>query len=260
MDRLRASIRSLTPAQRGTLALLTALVLVVAGVLIVSLARPDDPESTAAPATSTSVTTPTTTTTTDPGASTSTSTTEPTTTTSTTEPTTTTTEPPERALVLRPDGLGDLYFGDPAGDVLGGLEVVLGAPDEDTGWVDQLENYGTCLGSEVRFVRWRSLNVFFTDGPSDWGPADFRHVAAYTHSGFLDPDVLDLVSSDGLSLGSPVGDVRALYGQGAVTDDEVFGPLWVFDPPGSGYQWGEVSGTEPEDTVESISGGFACGE
>lgn len=258
MDRLRSSIRALTPAQQGTLGLLAALVLLATGVLIVTLAAPDedrpltadgDPTTTSPPAPTTSTTVVTTTTASVAD-----------TTTTTTEPTTTTTLAPERELVLRPDGIGGSYFGDRAGPVFDALVAVLGEPDEDTGWVDQLENYGTCLGSEVRFVRWRSLNVFFTDGPSDWAPAETRHLASYTQASFFGPDPLDLVTSDGVTLGTRVGDVRARYGDEAVVDDEIFGPLWIWDPPGSAYQWGEVSGTAPEDTVLSISGGFACGE
>lgn len=247
-------------AQRVTLGVLGVFVmLAAAGAVVVAVSAPGTTDAAASTTTepSPSTTAPSTTTSTD---ATTTTTTEVTTTTSEPASTTTSTEPPERVLVLRPDGIDGAYFGDDASQVLDALTTVLGSPDSDTGWVDQMANYGTCLGDTVRFVQWGSLRVFFTDGPSDWAPAGVRHLASYTQSGALSDHVLDLVTSDGLSLGSPVGDIRALYGDDAVVDDPAYGPLFVYDPPGFGYQWGEVTGTAAEDTILSIVGGFACGE
>ncbi|MEX1044308.1 MAG: hypothetical protein WD020_06685, partial [Acidimicrobiia bacterium] len=140
------------------------------------------------------------------------------------------------------------------------LLAILGDPDEDTGWVDQAENYGVCHGSEVRFVRWGSFQAFFTDGPSDWAPAGTRHFASYTQAAYFEADEVDLVTADGLSLGSPVGDVRAIYGSDSVYDDLLYGPVFFYDPPGPAQQWGVVTGLEPDDVIESINGSFACGE
>lgn len=243
--------------QRATLGVLAVLVMTAAGVaLVATLTRGNDfpiagEPSTTRPAVPT--TAPTTTT------LAATSTTPPQSTTTTTVETTTTTRA-DPLLVLRSDGVDDLVFGDTADDVLAVLEGLLGEPDDDTGWVDQMQNYGVCLGDEVRFVRWGSFQAFFTDGPSDWAPAGVRHFASYTQAGVFDGETLDMVTGEGLSLGSPVGDVRAIHGEDAVYDDGLYGPVFVHDPPGPAQLWGSVSGLAPDDVVESITGSYACGE
>lgn len=250
----------MTSAQRATLGVLGSVVLVVAVVAVV-LAGGDDEDQVVAESTSTtSQAAPSSSATTTAVVTTTTTvaTTTVTTIATTVEPTTTTT--PESDLVLHPDGVGDFSFGEPANAVLATLLAVLGDPDEDTGWVDQAENYGVCLGSEVRFVRWGSFQAFFTDGPSDWAPAGIRHFASYTHALYFEADDVPLVTMDGLSLGSPVGDVRALYGTDSVYDDLLYGPVFFYDPPGPAQQWGSVTGLDPDDTIESINGSFACGE
>lgn len=258
MDRLRRTFDDMTPAQRGVLAVLSLLVLMTAVVAVIAAlgAGSDNPtagETTATPSSTSTVTpgsaTTSTTTTTVVSDSTAVTSTSP-----------TTTLPPERQLLLRPDGIADLYFGDPVEAVLGALRSVLGEEDEDTGWIDTKGQYRTCIGSEVRFVRWRSLQVFFTDGPSDWAPDGVRHMASYTHGDFFTDDLLDLVTADGVRIGTPVGDLRATYGDGAVMDDPANGPLFVYDPAGAAFQWGFLSGLDPADRLLSISAGFACSE
>lgn len=249
--------------QRATLGVLAVLVMVVTGLaLVVTLNRGDDVPTAAEPSTTRLVETTVASTTT---ITETTSTTAPTTTTiaettTTTTAETTTTTRPDPLLVVRADGVDHLVFGDAADDVLAVLEALLGEPDDDTGWVDQMQNYGVCLGDQVRFVRWGSFQAFFTDGPSDWAPAGVRHFASYTQAGVFDGEILDMVTEDGLSLGSPVGDVRAIHGEEAVYDDDLYGPVFVHDPPGPAQLWGSVSGLAPDDVIESITGSYACGE
>ena len=265
MNRLRRSLDELTPSQRATLGLLTVLVVVAAAVAVVAatvrLDQQETSDSTLVPTTAIPPSSANTTATTQP----ETTTTLPETTTTTSEPATTTTTTtsttvPVTTMTLRADGVDGWYFGDGASEVLDGLMATLGEPDEDTGWVDQQEEYGICIGSEVRFVRWESFQGFFTDGPSDWGPSGFRHFASYTQSVSFAGDEVAARTADGLALGSPVGDIRALYGQDSVFDDPLYGPVFLYDPPGAAQQWGSVSGLAADDTISSIVGGFACGE
>jgi hypothetical protein len=260
---MRSFLDTLEPWQRGVLVVLSVAVLVTAIVLAVVVATrgpseqgPRETTTTTSPASSTS-TTPTSTTTSSPTSSTSTSTST-TTSTTTTTPTTITMVPPE-SLMLRPDGLGDADFGTGAAEAVESVEAVLGDPDLDTGWLP-VSQVGACIGSEVRFVRWGSLQIFLTDGPSDWGPAGVRHLAAYDHAAALGSPVHPLQTDTGISIGTPVGDVRAILGTDAVTGEEGFAPVFTIDPPGPGYQWGGLSGLDPTDVVESISGGFSCAD
>lgn len=182
--------------------------------------------------------------------------------TTTSSATTTTTVPdPRSLLVLEPDGLGEVPFGMETSEALARLRELLGDPDEDTGWIPSFSAFGTCPGNEVRVVRWRTLEVFFSDGPTDWGPAGVRHFFSYSNSALVDAPVLDLATREGLRIGSTVGDVRAFYGDDAViADDPFFPPSFQYDVPGAGFLWGLVSGGEPTDVVQSIAGGFGCGE
>jgi hypothetical protein len=261
MNRLRRSLDELSPAQRATLGLLTVLVVAAAAVAVVAATSQGD-EPTASDTTiragTTTSTAPEVTTVPTTSAETTTSTTSLPTTTA--PSTTTTTAVPVTGLVLRADGVDGWYFGDDASAVLDNLREALGAPDDDTGWVDQRENYGICIGEEVRFVRWGSFQAFFTDGPSDWGPAGVRHFASYTQAVYFDGDRIEAETADGLSLGSPVGDIRALYGEDSVFDDLIYGPVFYYDPPGAAQQWGSVTGLAADDTIESINGSFACSE
>ncbi|HSJ27107.1 MAG TPA: hypothetical protein VLB67_02785 [Acidimicrobiia bacterium] len=263
MNRVRRAFDLMSPSQRATLGLLLALVFVTAVVAVaatVARSGGNDQQAATTVSTATSTTTSTSTTTTTAPTTTSTSTTPTTSTTSTSTTSTTVPAFPTDDLLLRADGVGRLRFGDPWGEVLDVLLELLGAPDEDSGWVDQASHYGICLGDEVRFVRWGTFQVFFTDGPSDWRQDGIRHFASYSQSVYFAGRELDLVTVDGVSLGTAVGDVRAILGAEAVTDDPIYGPVFSYDPPGPGWQWGFLSGLEPDDVVEVIFGSIACGE
>lgn len=261
MEHLRRLLEGLEPWQRAVFFTLTGAV-ALTGVFAAVIASTSD--SAPPPPTITTTSLPSTTETSTP------STTAPlsasdqpstTTTSTTTSTTTTTTAPsPEELLVLRPDGLGEAVFGSSADDVVRYLDDLLGPSSEDTGWVDQAETYGTCLGTEVRFVRWDSLQIFLTDGPSDWAPAGTRHFAAYGHGETVGTPVLDLATAEGVRIGTTVGDLRAIYGNEVVDDDPFIGPYFEVDVPGAGFLLGLLSGTEPADVVLTIGAGESCGE
>lgn len=263
LARVRRSIDELDRSQQVVLGLLAIAVMTVAGVAVVLVAsggsgrEPATADSTVTTAISTSTSSSTSTTASQETTTTETPSTETTTTTTVSE---TTTIPSEPLPVLRADGIGDLAFGDDASRAFEALVGWFGVPDHDTGWVDQFENYGVCLGETVRFVRWGSLQTFFSDGPTDWAPGGRRHFASFTQAVYFDGDELDLVTTDGLALGSPVGDVRALYGEEAVYDDGIYGPVFLVDLPGPAQLWGPVTGLDPDDTIEAITGSYACGE
>ncbi len=258
---LRAYFDRLSPGQR---AVLIGLIVLVAGaaVAVALLAAGGS-----APATTTTTTpVPVTTEPQVPDTTTAPTTSPPETTSSTADTTTTTTadvETVEEILTLRPDGLGEFLFGGDAEDTFRGLALLLGNPDDDTGWVDQPSVYGTCLGETVRFVRWHSLQVFMTDGASDWGPAGKRHFAAYVNSGAFedDSDPLALVTAEDAGIGTTVGDLRSLYGDLLTVEDDPFlGDFFRVDFPGAGFLIGAVTGISPADLVESVAAGVSCGE
>lgn len=178
--------------------------------------------------------------------------------TSTTVEPTTTTVP---TLELRPEGLGDLTFGDDAELAVRVLSQTLGPPTSDTGWQYQLEVYGTCIGTEVRFVQWGSLQIFLTDGPSEWAPAGVRHIAHWAESIELGTPLIRAETKEGVSVGSQVDEIIGAYGTEAeITDDPLYGPIFMLDTSGAGFLLGALTGLSSSDTLISLSAGFACGE
>lgn len=252
MDRFREQIRAMPPAQRNTLLVMTGLVAVIAIAVVVAAAgRPS-----ATPTSTTSIAAPSTTvvpvTTTTPAPTTSQAPT-------TTIPATTTTTEPE-VLELRPDGLGDLTFGHEVEGAIAYVNDLLGSPDDDTGWVDKNDGYATCVGTEVRFVRWGSLELFFTDGPSDWA-AGIRHFAFYTDTTLLGDPRIPATTAEGIGVGSTVDDIIGAYGTDArIEDDPLLGPTFFLDTPGAGQLSGYLTGLGSTDTLQSLSAGFACAE
>lgn len=252
MDRFRSQIRAMPPAQRNILLAMTGLVAVIAvAVVIAAAGGSSDPPASTTPAAAPSTTlTPVTTAT--PASTTS----QPPT---TTIPATTTTTEPEM-LELRPDGLGELTFGHEVEGAIAYVNDLLGGPDDDTGWVDKNDGYGTCVGTEVRFVRWGSLELFFTDGPSDWA-AGIRHLAFYADTPLLGDSRIPATTAEGIGVGSTVDDIIGAYGTDArIEDDPLLGPTFFLDTPGASQLSGYLTGLGSSDTLQSISAGFACAE
>lgn len=240
MNRFTDSQRSVLLA----LGVLTGAVVVVVAIFgVVRLAGGDGPTTTAVAAPTTSV------------PPTLTTTTTPTTTTTTTTLVTTTTLGVD-ALTMTPTGLGPVALGSLVGPALDTVSSVLGPPDEDTDWIE----VGTCPGTRLRVVRWQSLQLYFSDGPTDWGPAGTDHFFTYTNSALL-AEPLPLRTDLGVMVGSTVADLIDAYGTAAgIFDDEIFGPLFVVDPPDAGYLWGGLDGVGEGGRVLSINGGTGCGE
>lgn len=261
---LRRILADLEPWQRGVLSVLAGAVSVTAVVLAVAAVLADPREASGprpSPAAATADTTPSSPATAEPSTTTSPTSTVPTTTAPTTSSSSTTsTTSVTESLTLRPDGVGDIYFGTGADATLDSVSAILGPPSSDTGWLDPTQVPSACAGVVIRFVDWGSLQVFLTEGPTDWAPAGTRHFAAYAHSPQVGEPVWDLRTGRGLGVGTSVGDLRALYGEVAVSTDPLFGPFFEIDVPGAGYLWGEITGVDATDTVKSISGGRSCAE
>ena len=166
---------------------------------------------------------------------------------------------PLTALALNPTGIGDVIFGTEAEEAVAQLSLVLGSPTEDTGWTPSFE---TCPGTEARVVRWTSLQAFFTNGATDWAPAESRHFFHYGQSTRAGGGVLvDLRTSSGIGINSTLGELASAYGAEArIVDDPVFGPFWDVDVEGPGVLWGTAGAIGENGMIDSINGGSGCGE
>ena len=166
---------------------------------------------------------------------------------------------PLAALALNPTGIGDVIFGTEVEEAVAQLSLVLGNPTEDTGWTPTFE---TCPGTEARVVRWTSLEAFFTNGATDWAPAETRHFFHYGQSTRAGDGVLvDLKTGRGIGINSTLGDLASAYGTGAeIVDDPIFGPFWEVDVEGPGVLWGTAGAIGENGMIDSINGGSGCGE
>lgn len=172
--------------------------------------------------------------------------------TSTTSPSPTSTTSAATQVVLGPDGLGLVAFGDRADQVVVELTGVLGPPSDD-------RPLGSCPSGEVeRLVEFAELAVSF--GGSGDGEGTSRLVAwdVGPPSGALPP----LTTAEGVGVGTTVAELRRAYGDrvdiGAV---DPFGPGFEIQVPVPGRLTGTLSGTGANDTVATLAGGAAtCAE
>jgi hypothetical protein len=181
-------------------------------------------------------------------------------TTTTTEAATTTTAP---EVFLTPQGIGDIRFGTDPDTAIGELTELFGDPDEDSDWVESFSVFGTCPGTEVRVVRWESLQAYFTDGATEWSPEGIRHFFHYSQSVPVEPDapVIQITTEEGVRLGSTVAELESAYGDDVtISDDPVFGSTWQVDAPGADFIGGYLTGITQEHVVTAINGGIGCGE
>lgn len=174
-------------------------------------------------------------------------------------PTTTTTEPlSAQELLLRGDGLGSARFGAEPQGVIDYVTSILGGNTSDTGWVDPLD-FAVCDGTVARRVDWGVLSLLFSDLSN---VADGRrHFMGYEYGrvGEIGDEPVGLRTPAGVTLGSRVVDLLAEFPEASVNPGEE----GINIPPNfyvSDNFYGLVTGTDPDDFVTVIFGGYGCGE
>ncbi|MGA1439603.1 MAG: hypothetical protein ACO4CU_07225 [Ilumatobacteraceae bacterium] len=183
--------------------------------------------------------------------------------TTSTSTSTTTTEPlGVRELVLFGDGLGAARFGAEAEGVIGYLTSVLGGTTGDTGWVDPF-SFADCgaggAATIARRVDWGVLSLLFSDG-SNYANGR-RHFIGYEYGrvGQVGDEPQGLRTPGGVTLGSRVVDLAAEFGDVRINEGDP-----EIDIPDNFYVsdvfYGLLTGTDVDDVVTVIFGGYGCGE
>ena len=183
-----------------------------------------------------------------------TTTTQSSTSTSTSTPASTTTIKSVLGLPLSPRGLGDALFDADADGVVEYVNSILGIPTTDSGWIDPVSTGTACPGTEVRFVDWKDLSLFFTDDGSG-----VRHFASFTYGPAFGSTIAPygLATDAGVGVGSTVASLRAAYPAVVVNPDDGFtGPSFQIEDGLYGF----LTGTDDNATIISFVGGFGCGE
>ncbi|RMH68900.1 MAG: hypothetical protein D6683_16510 [Actinomyces sp.] len=152
---------------------------------------------------------------------------------------------------LRLDDGTVLTFGEDGDMAVSALTGVLGAPDDDSGFVTT----DFCAGVATRFLRWGALEVVI-DRWSD----DTTTFGQWDATGSRPPP--GLVAIDGLGVGATVGFLEVTYGPALTIAPAVEGsPEGLFAVTNSvsgGEIVGLTTGLEPEDTVVELWAGDSC--
>lgn len=170
-----------------------------------------------------------------------------------------TTTPALARLILEDDGLSVVDFGDGVEETVAAVQARLGPATSDSGWVAARGDYGVCPGTAVRVIRWESLRLFFTDGPTDFGE-EARHFFYYSQSPAGAEAVIDLTTSAAIGIDSTVDELRRAYGDRLVIESSIpFGVTFYIDANTPGLLSGILTDSSPDGVVTAISGGFGCG-
>jgi len=161
--------------------------------------------------------------------------------------------PSASGLVLAPDGLGDVRFGDPEGEVIATLSQRFGQPVDDT-----IYPYTGCRPDEkcppecnsntiIRRVTWRGLATWYSGSNGDF---TFVAWSATAESG--------LATGEGLRLGDSLDRVREVYGDRVTVK-------WFEYAPGAGMNYvtirlpeGRMAGYATKDALSSLTSGQSC--
>ena len=180
----------------------------------------------------------------------------PTSTASTIPETTTTTLAP---LVLAADGLDIVDLGETYEEAMAAVSDRLGPATEDSGWVGASSSFGVCPGTVVRMVRWSSLRLLFSDGPTEFGE-ETRHFFYYSQSTVGTDQVLGLTTDEGVGLGSTVAELKTSFGDDLTIESTLrFGVGFFVESPGRGLLSGTLTDSSDSGAVTSLGGGFGCG-
>jgi hypothetical protein len=235
-DRLAEEVAAPAPRRRWPLlAAAAAVVLLIAGVGAATLGL-DDETGEADQDRSTTTT----------DRSTAIDTTSSSTTSTTNSTTTTTTAPPPPLLLLEGDGFQGRKFGDPAEEVIAGLNRLFGPPTVDRSDVAAGQSpFGVCPGTTARTVSWGPVSVLLTD---ESGALRFAGWAV---------DGGDARTAAGIRVGSSVSNVRTAYPQ-ATLETEPHGNRFLLDT-GDRFVVGGLTGVADTDLVVYLSN-HPCGE
>jgi hypothetical protein len=163
-----------------------------------------------------------------------------------------------KGLELSSKGLGDVLFGADADSVVDYVSAILGSPSNDSGWADPLTIGAPCPGTQIRFVDWNDLSLFFSDNsPAATG---LRHFAAFTYGPAFAANIepYGLATDLGLTVGDSVSTLLERYPSAIVSaGDEISGPSFFIEDGLAGF----LSDADPAaGVIISFVGGYGCGE
>ncbi len=112
-------------------------------------------------------------------------------------------------LRLSSGGIGPIDFGEPADQALGKLAASLGPPDSDTGLVSATGEYGACVGTPERIVRWGPLAAIVTADETQ--QQVFSAYRLNLGFGGLESKAAAITTLSGLRAGDTIGTLESIY-------------------------------------------------
>jgi hypothetical protein len=161
---------------------------------------------------------------------------------------------PPTQVALQRNGFSTVEFGTGADEAVAEVSQSLGAPSEDTGWVDPL-SISSCAGTTVRRVTWGDLSLLLGDqSPVASGT---RHFFAWSYGDVSGPGQPGFATPEGIGPGDSVAELRAAYPGVVVSPGEegLIDATFYVDDGLSGVLTGDDDG----DSVSVIFGGQFCG-
>lgn len=163
-------------------------------------------------------------------------------------------------LQLARTSIGPIEFGLPADQALGRLAASLGPADSDSGDTISTGEFGSCVDTYERIVRWGPLIVIVNH--DDAGVPVFAGYRLDSSQSFISP-ASDLATLSGLKAGDSVAELEEIYG-GSFTinysDDPTLGTIYELrrDSDGARVLWGPTTGTTADSVVLGIFSPEPC--
>ena len=164
---------------------------------------------------------------------------------------------------LAADGLDPYLFGETPALLIDEMTVRFGGPDGDTGWVVPSGIYATCPGLEIQALSWGTLVGVFTRDEDTQPGAFFAWTYGFDPDTNLggDPRGLDLVTVEGIGLGSTRQDLRDAYGPRLRETEDTAAETWQFtiDEDERFSLRGLLDGAGDDAAISSIESAPGCG-
>jgi hypothetical protein len=171
-------------------------------------------------------------------------------TTPTTTPLSTTLTVTKESLLLSPDGLGPLHFGEPTGSLVGRLTSALGVPDKDA----PIPPEKRC--GATRVVEWSNLQILVNDAP-DARAGNTGFVGWFYGINSPRPSLF-LKTENGVGLGTTVTALKTAYGEGVDIERGEQGASFSVMAE-SGILLGALSSMADNGMVLNLQSGSFCG-
>jgi hypothetical protein len=162
-------------------------------------------------------------------------------------------------MLLTPDGIAAMRFGDSGSRVRTVLTAGLGEPDLESGGILSTGQYGTCAGDVIQTIHWGALTVITRAEPGSGEVFSGYRVDSRSRDAIgLAPE---LHTAEGLYVGISVAMLQGLHSEPwsvELSTDAAGGAMYEVVVRGSTTAWGPLTSLEPDGVVLGIFSPTEC--